>query len=440
MYCKHCGKPLPEGAAFCPNCGQKVTASASEPGPAPGADSQSAEDRYNNSYDRDKEARIIGDNAAYYQAQFQKIRAGEAGTFNWAAFFLSVFHAAYRGPWREWWKFIRIPFLGSWIFMILKLVGMGTGLPALSIISSALASVFSILCIIRAIQYGFAFNKLYLGYVEEQKRSPQPKQGPSGQRLAAAILIMLALNIAYGVASMLVSINMVGDIFDNIQDFIEEKLEESEIADTESDTAEEPGESEDLEDSEESEEPSENSFMSVFDPSESSDTESEALMDSVEVVRYATHNGRDADCLPQEDTIAEDIADYGCSGFVIIEPIEDDVENTDYGTHWVRLDVIIYDEDWDYLTDLNMVYSCSGTADGDVTPYTLDESRGGITELDNDPEDYGLYYTREDYEQFNELDEKYFGDAPTPGYPWNDPETDEWTIDGEPYIGGLYGQ
>lgn len=35
MNCSKCGTPLNEGAAFCPNCGEKVAAPTPNPTPAP---------------------------------------------------------------------------------------------------------------------------------------------------------------------------------------------------------------------------------------------------------------------------------------------------------------------------------------------------------------------------------------------------------------------
>lgn len=105
MFCHNCGAQLPENAAFCPNCGQKITpisqpvsiqkteAPPAEPVDAPvdptDAPNETPQPDPQPGPQTDNtvppsgtvtEAEVIGSNAAYYQAQFQKIRAGEKVT------------------------------------------------------------------------------------------------------------------------------------------------------------------------------------------------------------------------------------------------------------------------------------------------------------------------------------------------------------------------
>lgn len=183
MFCHNCGAQLPENAAFCPNCGQKITpisqpvsiqkpeAPPSEPVDAP-VDSTDAPNetpqpdpqpgpQTDNTVPPSgtvTEAEVIGSNAAYYQAQFQKIRAGEKGNFNVAAFFLTLYHAAYRGPWKEWLKFMAIPLISTIAAFACSLIGAASSLLGVIVAGTVLYVVTSIVTIIWAIRYGFAFN------------------------------------------------------------------------------------------------------------------------------------------------------------------------------------------------------------------------------------------------------------------------------------------
>ena len=153
----------------------------------------------------------------------------------------------------------------------------------------------------------------------------------------------------------------------------------------------------------------------------------------VEVIRYANENGRLKD-LPPAETVINDVKSYGYSGSIIIGPIDSGSENTSQGIFWVELDATIYDENWTYVTDLCLYYFCFDEQDGSTT-YSLNED-----ETSTYYNDEATYYTKQDYLYMNEEDQYYYGDSPTPGIPWCDPTTEEWTIDGEPCEGGgLYG-
>ena len=241
MFCQNCGAQLPENAAFCPNCGQKITPisqpvsiqkpeappaepvdapvdSADAPNETPQPDPQPGPQTDNTVPPSGTvtEAEVIGSNAAYYQAQFQKIRAGEKGNFNVAAFFLTLYHAAYRGPWREWLEFMSIPLRGY--VVAITCLWMSMALPssspsvdpliyfALGMVGSILSIVFSIWWIISSIRYGFVFNDLYRIYVEKQLRAEKPICGTSTLRTTLSILAVLGISVIVSITSIALDI------------------------------------------------------------------------------------------------------------------------------------------------------------------------------------------------------------------------------------------
>ena len=452
MFCHNCGAQLPENAAFCPNCGQKITpisqpvsiqkpeAPPSEPVDAP-VDSTDAPNetpqpdpqpgpQTDNTVPPSgtvTEAEVIGSNAAYYQAQFQKIRAGEKGNFNIAAFFLSIFHAAYRGPWREWLHFMRIPLICYAVSVVCLFIGsilfISTWFCLPFIIVGVILYIASLITgLIRGIRYGFAFNELYLKYVEKQRYAEQPALGTSGKRLGISIAIVAAISIALSIASTTYGLYLLNDLFDDYDDsyYYDDSYDFSqdttEYETTESTPAPDPEPAPAASDS------------STPDTPEKSD---KSASGKVEVIRYANENGRIKD-LPPADIVATDVKNLGYSGSIIIGPMDSGIANSSQGISWVELDVTIYDENWAYIIDLYVYYLCFGEQNGSTT-YSLDED-----ETSTYYNDEAYYYTKQDYLDMNEADQYYYGASPTAGIPWNDPSTGEWILDGEPYEGGLY--
>ena len=452
MFCHNCGAQLPENAAFCPSCGQKITPTSqpvsiqkpetppSEPVDAPveptgtpnevpQSDPQPAPQTDNTVPPSGTvtEAEVIGSNAAYYQAQFQKIRAGEKGNFNIAAFFLSIFHAAYRGPWREWIHFMRIPLICYAVSVVCLFIGsilfISTWFCLPFIIVGVILYIASLITgLIRGIRYGFAFNELYLKYVEKQRYAEQPALGTSGKRLGISIAIVAAISIALSIASTTYGLYLLNDLFDDYDDsyYYDDSYDFSqdttEYETTESTPAPDPEPAPAASDS------------STPDTPEKSD---KSASGKVEVIRYANENGRIKD-LPPADIVATDVKNLGYSGSIIIGPMDSGIANSSQGISWVELDVTIYDENWAYIIDLYVYYLCFGEQNGSTT-YSLDED-----ETSTYYNDEAYYYTKQDYLDMNEADQYYYGASPTAGIPWNDPSTGEWILDGEPYEGGLY--
>ena len=448
MFCHNCGAQLPENAAFCPNCGQKITpisqpvsiqkpeAPPAEPVDAPvdstDAPTETPQPDPQPGPQTDNtvppsgtvtEAEVIGSNAAYYQAQFQKIRAGEKGNFNVAAFFLTLYHAAYRGPWKEWLHFMRIPLICYAASVVCLLIGVISFTTFFLSLGIPLYIVTSILLLIWNIRYAFAFNKLYLNYVEKQMHTEQPALGTSGKRLGISIAVVAAISIALTIISTTYGLYLLNDMIDDYDDsyYYDDSYDFSqdttEYETTESTPAPDPEPAPAASDS------------STPDTPEKPD---KSASGKVEVIRYANENGRQKDFLPPEEMVVNDVKSYGYSGSIIIGPIDSGSENTSQGIFWVELDATIYDENWTYVTDLYLYYFCFDEQDGSTT-YSLNED-----ETSTYYNDEATYYTKQDYLDMNEADQVYYGASPTAGIPWNDPSTGEWILDGEPYEGGLY--
>ena len=447
MFCHNCGAQLPENAAFCPNCGQKITpisqpvsiqkpeAPPAEPVDAP-VDSTDAPNetpqldpqpgpQTDNTVPPSgtvTEAEVIGSNAAYYQAQFQKIRAGEKGNFNVAAFFLTLYHAAYRGPWKEWLKFMAIPLIGTIAAFACSLIGAASSLLGVIVAGTVLYVVTSIVTIIWAIRYGFAFNKIYLTYVEKQQYAPHPVCGTSSKRVVLSVLAVFVVSLVLSLLSVFVAAPSMESLW-GLGDAYSQDTSNSE-------TSESSTQPENTPDPEPEPEPAEPA-PSASDK-DTSAASSQPTSGAVKVIRYANENGRQKDFLPPEEMVVNDVKSYGYSGSIIIGPIDSGSENTSQGIFWVELDATIYDENWTYVTDLYLYYFCFDEQDGSTT-YSLNED-----ETSTYYNDEATYYTKQDYLDMNEADQVYYGASPTAGIPWNDPSTGEWILDGEPYEGGLY--
>ena len=102
MPCIRCGRELPEGSAFCPNCGAPVS-----PPVAPGGNIRDS--------GFDEIGLFVGKNADYYKAQFRKfdVRGVEtfAVTWNWAACLCNF-----------WWMLYRKLYLWALIWFLLTLI------------------------------------------------------------------------------------------------------------------------------------------------------------------------------------------------------------------------------------------------------------------------------------------------------------------------------
>ena len=166
MYCSNCGKEIPSGAAFCPNCGAKAL-SAPEPSnptstpPADSAGNVSAEPQPPKISPASASPleTVIGKNTAYYMAEFQKIDAGQRPRFNWVALFFGPYLCFYR----------RCPALFKRYFLLSYILL-------------------------------FAFNREYYHHCQQQLALPEP-QRKNGVSIKNILLFILALVLSYGLCA-----------------------------------------------------------------------------------------------------------------------------------------------------------------------------------------------------------------------------------------------
>lgn len=224
MFCDKCGKELAPGSIFCPNCGAKqleeepsaemsASSSVSPVREAPSSqpsNQQSAECTTSSKHVTDESVyrKIICNNADYYLSQFQNIPYGEKNKMNWASFFLSLYHAAYRGVWREWLRAVMWPLL----------IAIGSGLiasatigyyPGVAIFFVVIAICGGIWWIIANILFAKNFNRVYLEHVEKKIAQQDFTPDPSGGRVIASIFAYVA---GYTMVGIIIGALSVGSL------------------------------------------------------------------------------------------------------------------------------------------------------------------------------------------------------------------------------------
>lgn len=230
MFCDKCGKELAPGSVFCPDCGAKqpeeepsaemsASSSVSPVREAPSSqpsNQQSAERTTSPKHVTDESVyrKIICNNADYYLSQFQNILYGEKNKMNWASFFLSLYHAAYRGVWREWLRAV----------MWSLLIAIGSGLiasatigyyPGVAIFFVVIAICGGIWWIIANILFAKNFNRVYLEHVEKKIAQQDFTPDPSGGRVIASIFAYAA---GYTMVGIIIGALSVGSLMAGIDD------------------------------------------------------------------------------------------------------------------------------------------------------------------------------------------------------------------------------
>ena len=207
MFCSNCGKEIPPGAAFCPNCGAKAL-SAPEPSnptstpPADSAGDVSAEPQPPKISPASASPleTVIGKNTAYYMAEFQKIDAGQKPRFNWVALFFGPYLCFYR----------RCPalfkryFLLSYILLFAAALVAAVGLALLNLTVLLVCGVMilaaGVLTLVNSIRLGRNFNREYYRHCQQQLALPEP-QRKNGVSIKNILLFILALVLSYGLCA-----------------------------------------------------------------------------------------------------------------------------------------------------------------------------------------------------------------------------------------------
>ena len=191
MYCTNCGKELKDGSSFCTNCGAPT-----------GAQKQPREEEPEQNSGEDwaeREKIIIQQNTEYYTEQFLNIRETGKAKMNWASFFLGLYHAAYRGLWKEWLLAMKYPFIVGGIALAVLVYGVSTMSLKVLIGTMCLAMVSGIWEVVAAWLFAKRFNCIYMKHVEAKMVSGDVSPDPSGRRAAISAIAMQAVIWVLGV-------------------------------------------------------------------------------------------------------------------------------------------------------------------------------------------------------------------------------------------------
>lgn len=162
---------------------------------------------------QEEKKQIIGKNEEYYLPQLRKIQAGERGRFNWAAFFFGLYHAAYRGVWRHWLSFMKVPLI---IGTVALGVSVHNGESGSTLMTMALIQISSLLSFIFAVRYGKRFNHMYMNYVEQRVAQGRLTDSVSWKRVLIAVVITVAVGM--GICISVSSVSGDASMNDTTQD------------------------------------------------------------------------------------------------------------------------------------------------------------------------------------------------------------------------------
>lgn len=219
MFCIHCGAKIQENAVFCTNCGKSINkiqnADISAPLPNdPKFKTQKSPVKEELIQENDNTVdmrKIIGKNVAYYLSQFESLQKSDPCNWNWGAFCLGLFHAGYRGVWKEWLRFMKIPLIAVGGDLLIVVLGMFTGsymLLTIGTISALLAGILS--CVWQLYRYPKQFNRIYYEHVLKKLRSGDNRQDPSFARVVVTVLLCIGLSFALSLITTFSTFSMSG--------------------------------------------------------------------------------------------------------------------------------------------------------------------------------------------------------------------------------------
>lgn len=256
MFCSQCGAKLPDNIRFCPNCGAAVeipnvdfpqTPQNSIPD-TPNSNPYYQQNQYNTmqqtgtqtaysyeqtssipqqnttplfsnvqqsvpqayqtasvsqtpeEYRRAQLRELIGKNAEYYMSEFDKLQRNESCRWNWASFFLGLYHSAYRNTWKEWIRRIIRPVILQIVSAVLAAV---FAMQAIAhhgyiVLTVLLLAVFGgsiIWQLVTQILFAKNYNQIYYTYLQECLDGKRPRTvGTSGLRVFVCFCIIALLS------------------------------------------------------------------------------------------------------------------------------------------------------------------------------------------------------------------------------------------------------
>ncbi len=227
MFCSKCGKEIAENSSFCKYCGMRLNGKTEErtaqpptekyltapPKNLPSAPDMQYEnqtsytninaDRMSASADDHNRAytSIIGSNIGYYSEQFQRLQNGEKDKINWASFFLSIYHAAYRNVWRDWLMALRAPLITEAVLVLCMTVAFFISFELGMILGMVLGIAYFVVMIwtlIVGIKFAKRFNRIYKEHVDDKARRGDLKPDTSVGRALPVLLIIAVISYATG--------------------------------------------------------------------------------------------------------------------------------------------------------------------------------------------------------------------------------------------------
>lgn len=164
--------------------------------------------------EKEKVAYLIGANSLYYQRCFEELRHGGNHRINWASFFGSIYHAAYRNMWREYIQFCYIPFLITHISGLIGAIAVSSFSLGLLSLASIAAIGGMIASFIRNIQFSKRFNCMYMNHIDDMMSGKLPYQaGTNTAAVWAAIGIMIGLTIVENFLGFSATLSAIGGFY-----------------------------------------------------------------------------------------------------------------------------------------------------------------------------------------------------------------------------------
>ncbi len=226
MFCNKCGKELPDGSVFCSFCGEKLGEFGQEKTRIAKQDAEPVDTQprpTSEVADSEHVMRgIIGKNADYYITQFGRLQEDEKNKINWASFFLSIYHASYRGVWKEWLNAMKLPLIAWLLGIVVMCVSSVSGSLAAMMVVPTLISLIGIWLFVKNILTAKRFNRIYMAHIENKISLNDQTPDPSGKRVVLAIL---AAAVIGGIVSLCTTISTeigletaIGSAFDEASD------------------------------------------------------------------------------------------------------------------------------------------------------------------------------------------------------------------------------